>query len=105
MYIIELIPFADGSRSPLQPWDLPTLPEGYAWCPDAFYDVFYSTDPAGFVEIEVTGDTVTAMTVNQAALDAYIAAHPPMEDETVSYDAVLLDHDYRLLCLETGLTV
>lgn len=76
MYIIELVPFADGSRSPLQTWEFPILPDGYAWCPDAFYDVFYSTDPAGFVEIEVTGDTVTAMTVNQAALDAYIAAHP-----------------------------
>ena len=81
MYIIRLETFADGGRSPLQTWDLPTLPEGYAWCPDAFYDVFYSTDPAGFVNITVTGDTVTEMTVNQAALDAYIAANPPQPEE------------------------
>ena len=76
MYIIELVPFADGSRSPLQTWEFPILPDGYVWGPDAFYDVCYSTDPAGFVEITVENNTVTAMTVNQAALEAYVAAHP-----------------------------
>ena len=81
MYIIERNANEYGGRSPLQTWDW-DLPEGYAWCPDAFYDVFYSTNPAGFVHITVEGDTVTAMTVNQAALDAYIAANPPQpEDE------------------------
>lgn len=81
MYIIMLKPFENGGRPPMQTWDLPTLPEGYAWCPDAFYGVFYSTSPAGFVHITVEGDTVTAMTVNQAALDAYIAANPPQPEE------------------------
>lgn len=91
MYIIERKPYADGSRSPLQTWEFPILPDGYAWCPDAFYDVFYSTDPAGFVEITVENNTVTAMTVNQAALDAYIAAHPPMEDENDPTAEEILD--------------
>lgn len=80
MHIITLIARENGGRPPLQTWDYPTLPDGYAFCPDEFYGVFYSTDPAGFVNIEVTGDTVTAMTVNQAALDAYIAANPPQPD-------------------------
>jgi hypothetical protein len=71
-----LEPYESGARSPLQTWDLPTLPEGYAWCPDEFYGVFYSTSPAGFVHITVEGDTVTAMTVNQEALDAYLASLP-----------------------------
>ena len=80
MYIIAREADLLGGRPPMQTWSLPELPEGYAWCPDEFYGVFYSTTPAGFVNIEVTGDTVTAMTVNQAALDAYIAANPPQPD-------------------------
>ena len=73
MYIIAREADLLGGRPPMQTWSLPELPEGYAWCPDEFYGVFYSTTPAGFVNIEVTGDTVTAMTVNQAALDAHMA--------------------------------
>lgn len=79
MYIIMLEPYESGARSPLQTWGLPTLPEGYAWCPDEFYGVFYSTSPAGFVNITVEGDTVTAMEVNRAAYEAYVAENPPAE--------------------------
>lgn len=63
----------------MQTWSAKTLPEGYAWCPDEFYSVFYSTTPAGFVNITIEGDTVTAMEVNHAAYDAYVAANPPYE--------------------------
>lgn len=80
MYIIMRKPYDNGGRPPMQTWDYPTLPNGYAWCPDEFFGVFYSTSPAGFVNITVEGDTVTAMTVNQAALDAYIAANPPQPE-------------------------
>ena len=81
MYIVQKKANEYGARAPMQTWGLPTLPDGYAWCPDEFYDVFYSTSPAGCVNITVKGDTVTAMTVNQAALDAYIAANPPQPEE------------------------
>lgn len=81
MYIIQIEPFESGARPALQEWNSQKAPEGYAVCPDAFYDVFYSTTPAGFVNITVEGSTVTAMTVNQDALDAYIAAHPAEPDE------------------------
>ena len=91
MYIIMRNPYENGARSPLQTWEFPILPDGYAWCPQEFYDVFYSTDPAGFVEIEVTGDTVTAMTVNQTALDAYIAAHPAQPEENEPTAEELID--------------
>lgn len=83
MKIIQIEPYESGARPALQDWDGVKLPDGYAWCEETFADVFYSTDPAGFVDITVEDDTVTAMTVNQAAYDAYIAANPdePAEPE------------------------
>ena len=106
MYIIEIEANPIGGRSPLQTWSRPVLPDGYAWCPDEFYSVFYGTSPAGFVHITIEGDTVVGMTVNTDAYNAYIAANPPAEPaEALDYDAVLLDHDFRLLCLEMGLTL
>lgn len=119
MYIIQLEPFESGARSPLQTWNKPTAPDGYAFCPDAFYDVFYSTSPAGFVNItvepveiaeDVTVPVVTAMVVNQEALDAYLASLPadePTEEEPSEADdtaSMLIDHEYRLTLLELGLT-
>lgn len=83
MKIILLTSYESGSRPPLQDWEFPTLPEGYAWCPDEFVEVFYSTAPSGFVNITVEEDTVTEMTVNQDALDAYIASLPEPEPEVV----------------------
>ena len=81
MKIIPLIANESGSRPPLQDWEYPTLPEGYAWCPDDFVEVFYSTNPAGFVNITVENETVTEMTINQEALDAYIAEHPDQPED------------------------
>ena len=83
MRIIMLNASESGSRPPLQDWEFPTLPEGYAWCPDEFVEVFYSTVPAGFVNIVVNEDTVTEMTINQEALDAYIASMPEPKPEVV----------------------
>jgi hypothetical protein len=81
MYIIKLNAYTDGSRPPLQRWGHTTPPTEYAECPDEFYEVFYSTDPAGFVNITVENDVVTSMEVNQEALDAYIASLPDPEPE------------------------
>ncbi len=95
MKIILVKPYENGARPALQDLNNPTLPEGCAWCPDEFVDVFYSTTPAGFVNITVENDTVTEMTVNQEALDAYIAEHPvepepdPVEpEEDVTWDSM-----------------
>lgn len=76
MYIITKTAYENGCRPALQTWDEAKPPEGYAFCSDEFYSVFYSTTPAGFVNITVEGDTVTAMTVNHAAYDAFIATNP-----------------------------
>ena len=82
MYIIQLNPSPAGSRPPLQAWHKDAAPDGYALCPDEFRDIFYSTSPAGFVNITVEDGVVTAMEVNQTALDAYIAAMPEEETPT-----------------------
>lgn len=79
MYIITKTAYEDGSRTALQTWDEAKPPEGYAICPDEFYSVFYSTSPAGFVNITVEGDTVKTMTVNEDTYNAYVAAHPEPE--------------------------
>lgn len=94
MYIIMLETFADGGRPALQTWDRPNLPNGYAWCPDEFFDVFYSTNPSGFVHITVENDTVTAMEVNWDAYNKYVEENPdvpePVEPETedVTWDSM-----------------
>jgi hypothetical protein len=95
MKIIKLIANDNGSRPPLQEWTSSTLPEGYAWCPNEFVEVFYSTCPAGFVHLTVEDDTVIEMTINQEALDKYIAENPeqpevepePVE-EPITWDAM-----------------
>ena len=79
MYIIKKNANANGSRPAIQTWARKTPPEGYAFCPDEFYAVFYSTDPAGFVNITVENDVVTSMEVNQEALDEYLASLPEPE--------------------------
>lgn len=80
MYIIKLEATNSGSRPPLQSWSGSIAPEGYALCPDNFHDVFYSTSPAGFVNIVVEDGIVTEMTINQEAIDGYISNLPEPEE-------------------------
>lgn len=79
MYIIKKNPYVNGSRPPIQTWSYETPPEGYAICPEEFWAVFYSTTPAGFVNITIENDVVTSMEVNREALDAYLASLPEPE--------------------------
>lgn len=106
MYIIQLESIENGSRLPLQTWNGNVPPEGYAFCSDKFVEIFYSTNPAGFVNIQVEDDIVISMEVNQEALDAYIASLPEPEPELPTAqddtDAMLVDHEYRLTLLELG---
>ena len=82
MKIIKITPHQNGSRPALQEWTGKILPKGYTWCPEEFVSVFYSTSPAGFVNIEVEGDTVIAMTVNEDALAEYVAGLPEPTEPT-----------------------
>ena len=106
MYIIKIKAKENGARPPIQTWNKPTLPEGYAICPDELYAVFYSTTPAGFVNIEVEDGVVVGMTVNDAALEAYIASIPePVitpEEEIAELKAKLAATDYQAIKYAEG---
>lgn len=82
MKLIQKTANPSGSRPALQDWNGPA-PEGYALCPDEFVAIFYSTSPAGFVNITVEDDIVASMEVNQEALDAYVASLPDPAEEVV----------------------
>ena len=75
MRIIQTVSRANGGRPPIQSWPGTMPPEGYVIVPDTLdTSVFYEF--LGFVDLTIEGDTVTAMTGNQAALDAYKASLP-----------------------------
>ena len=84
MFIIQIEANPSGSRPPLQSWNSATLPEGHAWITDEQKDVFYSTTPAGFVNITVKEENgakvVDTIEVNQEALDAFKATLPDPTD-------------------------
>jgi hypothetical protein len=80
MYIVKREVSSNGSRPPLQAWTFPTVPDGYVLCPDKFRDTFYSTNPSGFVNIVVEDGIVTEMTINQEAIDSYLASLPEPEE-------------------------
>ena len=97
MNIIQINANENGGRPPMQSWN-GTPPAGYALVPDtldasAFYDFM------GFVTLELDGSTVTAMTGNQEALDAYKASLPePVEPPPTTEDRVAaLEAENKLL--------
>ena len=80
MWIIPSTANEDGGRSNMQTWSGVTPPDGYLWCDEKYVDVYCQAK--GFVNLEVDGDTVTNMTVNQAALDKWNEEHPePVKPE------------------------
>lgn len=113
MYIIQIEPFENGARPPLQSWNSAVQPDGYAFCDEAQKDVFYSTTPAGFVNIEIGEEqgykVVTHIEVNQAALDAYneyIASLPEPEEvipEPTQLDRIEAQVAYT--AMQTGTTL
>ena len=97
MNIIQINANENGGRPPMQSWH-GEPPAGYALVPDtldssAFYDCM------GFVTLELDGSTVTAMTGNQEALDAYKASLPePVEPPPTTEERVAaLEAENKLL--------
>lgn len=106
MKIIQISASENGGRPALQDWNGSTPPAGYVFCPDELAETFYSTTPAGFVNITVEGDTVTDMIVNQEALDAYIAELPEdAEPEPTQLDRVEAQATYTAMMTDTLLEV
>ena len=110
MNLIAIEAYPNGGRPPIITMGGKVVPIGYAICPDEFVKVFYSTNPAGFVHIEVDEETntVTKMSLNKEALYDYRSTNPATatkrqptaQDDT---DAMLVDQEYRLTLLELGL--
>lgn len=76
MLIMKIEPYESGCRPPVQLWNLDTPPEGYAMCTQDQSDVFYSTNPGGFVDITTKENedgilVVDTIKVNEKALEAY----------------------------------
>lgn len=97
MNIIQINANENGGRPPMQSWH-GEPPAGYALVPDTLdTSVFY--DFMGFVTLELDGGTVTAMTGNQEALDAYKASLPePVEPPPTTEERVAaLEAENKLL--------
>lgn len=86
MWIIPSTANEDGGRGNMQTWNGVTPPDGYLWCDEQYVDTYCQAK--GFVNLEVDGDTVTNMTVNQEALDKWNAEHtePEPGDEQIPDD-------------------
>ena len=97
MNIIQINANENGGRPPMQSWN-GAPPAGYAIVPDTL-DVFAFYDFMGFVTLELDGGTVTAMTGNQEALDAYKASLPePVEPPPTTEERVAaLEAENKLL--------
>ena len=97
MNIIQINANENGGRPPMQSWN-GAPPAGYALVHDALdTSVFYNF--MGFVTLELDGSTVTAMTGNQEALDAYKASLPePVEPPPTTEERVAaLEAENKLL--------
>lgn len=81
MYIIYDKQDEHGRYTTFQTWSGNTPPDNCFMCPDTFKDIFFSTNPGGFVNITVENNTVTAMTVDTEAYNAYLASLPEPEPE------------------------
>ena len=98
MQILQKSPLENGGYSVIQTWPGTVPPEGYVIVPDTLApSVFY--DFMGLVTLELNGDTVTAMTGNQAALDAYKASLPEPVDPppTTEERVATLEEENKLL--------
>lgn len=97
MNIIQINTNENGGRPPMQSWN-GAPPAGYALVPDTL-DTSVFFDFMGFVTMELDGSTVTAMTGNQEALDAYKASLPePVEPPPTTEERVAaLEAENKLL--------
>ena len=98
MHIIQTVSRINGGRPPIQSWLGTVPPAGYAIVPDTLdTSVFYEF--LGFVDLTIEGNTVIAMTGNQAALDAYKASLPEPVDPppTTEERVAALEAENKLL--------
>lgn len=99
MTIVQIAPQSNGAhanQTTINP--LPTIPEGWAVVPEGME--MPSTFP--FVDIEVDGQVVTAMTPGVAPEPAPEPKREPTAEEDLL--AMAVDHEMRLTMLELGMS-
>lgn len=84
--MIANMPNPSGAYPGPQSWELPDLPDGYAWLPDDL-DLTEFFQYKGFVTLTIADDTVTTITPDQAAYDAWMAEHPEPDSLPAAKDA------------------
>lgn len=80
MNIIYLTQNASGAYPPIQSWNKPTPPAGYAVVPSTV-DTAPFYECGGFVTLTVENGVVTSMTGDAEAYNAWKEAHPEPEPE------------------------
>lgn len=101
MYIIRTNPNPSGSYPPPHTWPLAEAPDGYAWLPDDL-DLTEFFQYKGFVTLTIADDTVTAITPDQAAYDAWMAEHPEPDPLPAAKDARQEENKAALAAWLTG---
>ena len=86
MLIIAKNPNHSGAYPGPQSWTTPALPDGYAWLRDDL-DLTEFIRFKGFVNLTIEDNTVTAITPDQAAYDAWMAEHPEPDPLPAAKDA------------------
>lgn len=76
MNIIRSQPNYNGSRPPIQTWNGRNIPDGYIEVP-AGVDTSAMQTHMGFVDLTLEDGKLTAITGNEEAYQAYLAALPP----------------------------
>lgn len=101
MKIILREAFSNGAYSGVQSWKSTNLPDDYAWLPDEL-DLTEFFQYKGFVTLTIAGDTVTAITPDQAAYDAWMAEHPEPDPLPAAKDARQEENKAALAAWLTG---
>lgn len=99
MNIIKLEPSTNGSRPPIQSWDGYGTPKGYIEVPEGV-DTSAMQTHMGFVDLTIKDGTLTAITGNEEAYQAYLDSLPP-ETEPEPTEAQLLGREITAMELES----
>ena len=101
MQILIVTPNENNPHPGPQSWESPDLPDGYAWLPDEL-DMAEFIQYKGFVTLTIENGTVTAITPNQEAYEAWMAEHPEPDPLPAAKDARQEENKAALAAWLTG---
>lgn len=108
MYLINLSKNEDGSYPPIQKVTHNKVLPLTAKFPEMFYNIFYQSGKraAGFVDLTMDGNTITNVTWNEEAYQAWCEANPeqPEPEPEEPIDTRVSDLEEALDVILTGVT-